>query len=320
MTLILNVSGVKAEALDIVSIELRQSDGGTLARFEPGAHLELEVDRPGAQPLVRHYSLCNDCSESDRYEVAVARAAGGRGGSAAIHDFVRVGTAIRVRALRNNFALEKTAGFYRFIAGGIGVTPILSMIRWCIRNNKPWSLLYCARSRSRAAFYDVLRNLNGAVRFHFDDESVGMVPDLGAELDDPVAGEHVYCCGPSSMMSAVRNLCTTRDEATVHFEWFSGAESDAGAAPSAEFEVLLQKSGKRLGIPADRSILDVLEANGMQVPNSCREGICGACETTVSSGVVDHRDHVLSPSERACNQSMMICVSRAKGAFLELDL
>ncbi|GAA0761414.1 PDR/VanB family oxidoreductase [Ideonella azotifigens] len=319
MTFTLSVAAIRAEALDIISVELRSHDGKDLSPFEPGAHLEIDVlQSGGGRHLVRHYSICNDSAEADRYVIAVARAAASRGGSAALHDLVKVGTSVNVRALRNNFPLTREAASYRFIAGGIGITPILSMIRWCIAAGKAWSLLYCVRSKVRAAFFEELNGMGESVRFHFDDESG--LPNLQAELSDPKPGEHVYCCGPSPLMKAVESLCLNRDPDTVHFEWFSADASNVHQAEPAEFEVVLKRSGLRLSIPEDRSVLDVLDANGVVVANSCREGICGACETAVCGGVVDHRDHVLTKAERAAGQSMMVCVSRAMSPVLELDL
>jgi tetrachlorobenzoquinone reductase len=320
-TLSLIVTAVRAEALDVLSVELRDPKGAALPPFTPGAHLELDiVSVPGRPPLVRHYSLSNDSRETDRYVVAVARAPNGRGGSAAMHDFIRVGSAVSARGPRNNFPLDKSADFHRFIAGGIGITPVLSMIHWCVANDKQWSLLYSARSKNRAAFFELLRAFGNNVRFHFDDEHQGSASDLGAELSSPLRGEHVYCCGPAPLMEAVRTICSDRDPDTVHFEWFSAESSSVSSVEAGEFEIILRRKGLRLPVPKDRSILHVLENHGVVVSNSCREGVCGSCETTVCAGQVDHRDHVLTKSEKALNQTMMVCVSRAISDTLELDL
>jgi tetrachlorobenzoquinone reductase len=321
LDMLLTVTAVRAEALDVLSVELRNQSGTHLPSFAPGAHLEVEV--PGSRSgttLIRHYSICNDNREQDRYVIAVARPLDSRGGSAAIHNLVRVGSTLCVRGPRNNFPLEQEAQFYRFIAGGIGITPIISMILWCVANNKRWSLLYCVRSKTRAAFFETLSAMKNNVRFHFDDESVPAVPDLKAELCRTVSGEHAYCCGPAALMHAVRDLCSERKPDSVHFEWFSPDPTTVADTAPSEFEVILRRSGLRFGVPKDQSILETLETNGISVPNSCREGVCGTCETTVCSGEVDHRDHVLSKSERMANKSMMVCVSRAVSSSLELDL
>lgn len=323
MDLQLKITSVRAEALDVISLELRREDNAMLPRFKPGAHLEVVVHprSPGGSALLRHYSLCNDSTEKDRYVFAVARQPDGRGGSEALHDQAHIGMGITVRGPRNNFALVEHASFYRFIAGGIGITPLLSMIRWCERNGKPWTLLYCARSRVRAAFYEVLKGYGSNVSYHFDDECGGHLTDLDGELSHPVAGEHVYCCGPNPLMRAVEQRCETRDSGTVHFEWFSApALPIAEKAKSGTFDVVLRKSGVRFSVPENKSILDVLEDNGIAVPFSCREGICRSCETPLCSGEVDHRDYALSRDEQDANRSIIICVSRARSGVLELDI
>ncbi len=317
----LKVTRFVAEAKDVVSLELRAAGGGPLPVFTPGAHLEITVPSiaPVSRPLIRHYSLCNDSRERDRYVVAVGRARQGRGGSDAIHDGLRVGTMLSVSPPRNHFPLVADAGHYRFIAGGIGITPILWMIRWCEANNKDWSLLYCARSRVRAAFHEELRAMGSRVRFHFDDECGGP-PDLAQALIPNAPDEHVYCCGPEPLMLAVESRCAARPAGQVHFEWFSAKEIQGGAPGTAKpFTVRLRQSGLTLEVPADQSILDVMEVHGVSVPFSCREGLCRTCETPVHAGEVDHRDQVLSDAEKSANKSVLICVSRARGEHLELD-
>jgi ferredoxin-NADP reductase len=321
MNLLLEVTGVRAEALDIISVELRDAMGRQLPPFEPGAHLQIELLNPReGLSFVRQYSICSDNRDRDRYVIAVARPPSSRGGSAAFHDFVRVGTSLKTGEPRNNFPLVADAGFYHFVAGGIGITPILGMIRWCIAHGKQWSLLYCARSKLRAAFYETLLSLGGDVRFHFDDECVPPIPDLTSEFADPVAREHVYCCGPAPLMQAVRDICADRNPDNVHFEWFSADASIVTSEPAGEFEIILEQSGIRLPVPEGRSILEVLEENGVTIASACREGVCGSCETAVISGQIDHRDHVLSKAERASNGTMMVCVSRAAGGTLTLDV
>jgi vanillate O-demethylase ferredoxin subunit len=338
----LAISAVRAQALDVISVELRDPRGMPLPPFAAGAHLEVDIASPqhGERPLIRHYSLCNSPNERDRYVVAVARLATGRGGSIALHDLVHAGLTLDVRGPRNNFPLVADAGFYRFIAGGIGITPILSMIRWCEDHGKQWALLYCARSRIRAAFYEDLLPFGDKVRFHFDDERHGQVVDMAMELSRAHAGEHVYCCGPQPLMKAVERQSAGRAAGSVHFEWF-GAGAGAGTDPSPDpnpdpvqsrrenppqdtraesFEVVLRSSGKRIRIPPDKSILDVLEENDIAVPYACREGVCRSCETRLCSGEAEHRDYVLTAAEQAANRSLMICVSRARSAVLELDL
>lgn len=321
-TMTLAVTACRAEALDVVSIELRDPNGGPLPAFDPGAHLEITVPAAdGTRELVRHYSLCNDPAETHRYVVAVGRADHGRGGSLAMHEKVRTGTTLSVKAPRNNFPLVSDANHYRFIAGGIGITPVLSMIRWCEAHEKDWSLLYCARNRLRAAFYESLRAYGEHVRFHFDDE-MNAYPDLAGQLAASPAGEHVYCCGPQPLMRAVQMARGNRPSDRVHFEWFSPADelADDVALANRAFEVVLRSTGRRLTVNPDRTILETLEQDGMNVPFACREGLCGSCETRICEGEADHRDYVLSEADRAAQKVLMICVSRALSDVLALDI
>lgn len=325
--LALRVHAVRAEARDVLSIELRDAAGGALPPFTPGAHLEitLPVSDDGQPGLVRHYSLCNSAAETHRYVVAVGLAATSRGGSRAVHEQLRVGQVLPVRPPRNHFVLGSGAAHYRFIAGGIGITPILSMLRWCEAHGQPWSLLYCARSRVRTAFYEELRGHGAKVQFHFDDEAGGQRVDLAQALSPAADGEHIYCCGPAPLMRAVQAASAQRAPGTVHFEWFSAGEpgpaaQDAPASAERGFEVILASSGQRLQVAPGQSILDTLERHGINVPFACREGLCRTCETGLCSGEADHRDLVLSDAERAAQNTILLCVSRAKSAVLKLDL
>jgi len=310
----LRVSALRAEARDVLLIELRDPQGAPLPAFTAGAHLEITLD-PG---LVRHYSLCNDPVERDRYQLGIGLARDSRGGSKHIHDTVRVGSSLTVSAPRNNFPLDASNDLAVFVAGGIGITPVMAMIRACLASGRPWRLHYCSRNRQRTAFYEDLRALPpDRVHFHFDDEQPALF-DAAARLADVPAASHVYCCGPAPLMHAVQAATANRDPARVHFEWFSAGAADTSA--DQPFEILLRSSGKRLQVPAGRSILEVLEDAGEGVPFSCREGLCATCRTPVLAGVPEHRDSLLSPAERAANDQMLICVSRAKTALLELDL
>jgi tetrachlorobenzoquinone reductase len=317
------VTAFRAEALDVVSVELRDPHRKDLPAFTAGAHLEIMLpSRDGTdRGLIRHYSLCNDSAERDRYLVAVGRVVNSRGGSRAVHELVRVGTLLSVQRPRNNFPLTTDARRYRFIAGGIGITPILSMIHWCQSKGTDWSLLYCARNRLHTAFYEQLGEYGDRVRFHFDDESAGF-PDLELELAAAREREHVYCCGPRALMLAVEAACSRRPAETVHFEWFSAKElPDSAVAPTdSSFKVVVRSTGQCLQVAPDKSILETLEDNGVAIPFSCREGLCRTCETPLWEGEADHRDHVLSDAERSEQKSLMVCVSRAKSRTLVLDL
>ena len=311
----LKVSSVRAEARDVMVVEMRDASGGELPAFTAGAHLEVHL----ANGLVRHYSLCNDPVERDRYCIGVGLARDSRGGSRFVHDTVRVGATLSVSAPRNNFPLERAAAEYVFVAGGIGITPIMAMVRACQAAHKPWRLFYCARNRQRTAFYEDLRAIApDRVRFHFDDEQDGRLFDATAVMAGLSAEAHLYTCGPAPLMKAVEAAAAGHPQDRVHFEWFTAAEVDT--ARDKPFTVVLRNSGTRYEVPPGRSILEVLEDHGAGVPYSCREGLCATCRTTVLAGEVDHRDTVLSASEKAGNQEMMICVSRAKSDVLELEL
>ncbi len=314
--LALRVTDIQAEARDVILVELKLVADGQLPAFEPGAH--LEIDLPNG--LVRHYSLTNDWRERDRYVIGIGRAFKGHGGSDFLHRSLRCDAPITTSAPRNNFALDATAESYLFIAGGIGITPILSMIRWCEAGGRPWRLAYAARNGQRAAFYETLRPFGSRVHFHFDDQAQGVL-DVREWLGGRPDGEHVYCCGPAPLMQAVKNHASHRAEHSVHFEYFAAPDAQASRpAPGEAFQIDLRRSGRSLSVPADRSILEVLEANGVTVPFSCREGMCGTCETVVCEGEIDHRDYVLSPDQRAAGSSMLVCVSRASPPVLVLDL
>jgi len=316
----LQVADVRAEARDVVLLELRAPGGAALPAFEPGAHLEVELPNG----LIRHYSLCNDWRERNRYLIGVGRAANGRGGSQYIHQHLRRGVALQTSAPRNHFALDPAARGFVFVAGGIGITPIHAMVQWCEAKAQPWRLVYAARSRQRAAFYETLRELPDRVQFHFDDENAGLL-DVGAALAGVEPGEQVYCCGPAPLVKAVTAATADLPAGTVKFEYFT-APADAGRGNGSEagadgaFRIELRRSGKQLDVPAGQSILEVLERHGHEVPFSCREGLCRTCETAIVAGACDHRDYVLSSDERQAGKSLMVCVSRSLEPLLVLDL
>ncbi|HEY0823427.1 MAG TPA: PDR/VanB family oxidoreductase [Ramlibacter sp.] len=316
MTLLqLRVAAVQAEARDVMRLELADPRGGLLPPFEPGAHLTLHLPN-GVQ---RQYSLAGDCRERNRYVLGVGRAADSRGGSEYVHATLRAGAQISCSAPANNFALVPDAPRYLFVAGGIGITPILSMVRWCEVRGKAWKLVYAARSRVRMGFYEELRAFGSRVRFHCDDEQGGPLP-AAALVADVEPGTHVYCCGPAPLMEAVREHGAHLGAHALHFEWFSAPAADAVDARAEGFWVDLKRSGTSLHVPPELSILEVLEANGHEVPFSCREGLCGTCETAVCEGTPDHRDYVHPPAQREALRTMLVCVSRAKSPRLVLDL
>lgn len=309
----LQVARFVAEARGVVSLELVDPCGGELPEFAPGAHIELRL--PNNQ--VRLYSLLNDSRERYRYVIAVALAERSEGGSSYIHGHVREGDLLQVMPPRNLFPLDTSAQSYCFIAGGIGVTPLLSMLSWCQQAGKPWRLLYCARSRGRAIRVEELAALP-QVTLHFDDEQPQRV-DLEALLAGVQPGEQVWCCGPQGMMQAVEQAAGHLPVEHLHFESFTAAPP-ADDLAEHPFDIVLRRSNLRLQVPVGRSILEVLQEHGIKVTFACRSGVCGACDTAVCAGEPDHRDMVLNAEQRASGKRMLICVSRAKGDVLELDL
>lgn len=317
--LTLRVTRFAAEAKDVALLELQALNGEKLPPFEPGAHVEVHLNNG----TIRHYSLLNDCVERDRYVIAVGLAPESRGGSRFIHTTLRQGDLLQLDAPRNNFPLDTDAQHYCFIAGGIGITPILSMIRWCIANGKRWRLIYTVRNRLRAAFYETLLELGADnLCFHFNDEHAGRFLDIHSLVAGLREDEQVYCCGPDPLMQAVKHATEGLPAKRIHFEWFSAPAPSAPPTPEAldSFSVTLKSNGRTFEVRPDQTILQALEAQGIETPFSCRSGICATCETRVCEGIPDHRDFVLSEAEQAAGKSMMICVSRSLSQTLTLDL
>ncbi|MGW7822320.1 PDR/VanB family oxidoreductase [Streptomyces puniciscabiei] len=292
----------------VLTLTLRDPLGGELPAWEPGAHVDLLLG-PG---LERQYSLCGDPADRTAWRIAVLREPDGRGGSAYVHEQVGEGGKIRVRGPRNHFRLEP-AHRYRFVAGGIGITPILPMLAAAERAGADWSLLYGGRTRASMAFTGELARYGDRVTLAPQDET-GLL-DLGPVLDDPPDGTLVYCCGPGPLLDAVEERCP---DGVLRVERFQPKDRQAGG--DEEFEVVLARSGRTVTVPPAVSVLDAVRAAGVEVLYSCTEGTCGTCETDVLEGAPDHRDSVLTQEERSAGDTMMICVSRCRGARLVLDL
>ncbi|WP_419736539.1 PDR/VanB family oxidoreductase [Pseudomonas sp. COR18] len=313
-TLTLQITDLIAEAKGVMVVELRAPSGEALPPFKPGAHIELHL--PG--DIVRQYSLCNDARERHRYCVGVGLSPTSRGGSRHVHQSLRLGDTLTVSPPRNHFPLDEDAPGFVFFAGGIGITPVWSMIQWCEANHRLWHLYYLVRSRQRAAFLEQLQAFGDRVTMHADDQAGGLF-DVAAAIGQQPSHVHFYTCGPTPLMLAVEAAASGFPEEQVHFEWFT-PKAPANDATDKPFTVQLARSGKSLEVPADKSILQVLEANGLRVESSCREGTCASCEICVLEGTPDHRDSVLTAAERRKNDVMMICVSRAFSESLVLDL
>ncbi|MFB7507252.1 PDR/VanB family oxidoreductase [Streptomyces broussonetiae] len=292
----------------VVSLTLRHPLGRQLPAWEPGAHVDLLLG-PG---LERQYSLCSDPADRSAWRIAVLREPHGRGGSAHVHAELDVGAKVRVRGPRNHFRLEP-ARRYLFVAGGIGITPLLPMLAAAEAAGAQWSLLYGGRSRASMAFTGELARYGDRVVLAPQDET-GLL-DLGPVLDGLPEDALVYCCGPGPLLDAVEERCPAR---SLRVERFRPREQQAHS--EREFAVVLTRSGRTVTVPPDVSVLDAVRAAGVEVLYSCAEGTCGTCETGVLEGAPDHRDSVLTEEERAAGDTMMICVSRCRGTRLVLDL
>ena len=298
-------------ARDVVALRLGRSDGEPLPAWTPGAHIDVIL----GDDLVRQYSLCGRTSEPDAWRIAVLRAPDSRGGSKAVHE-VRPGSTVRVRGPRNHFPIA-AAKRYVFIAGGIGITPLLSMIDEVEATGAEWELHYGGRSLDSMAFVDELRRFDDRVHLVPQDQH-GLL-DLDAIMGEPRSDTLVYACGPEPLLAAVEERCAAWPSGGLHLERFAARATD-GATVDEPFELVLQRSGKTLEVPSDRSVFDVVREAGVSVLGSCLEGICGTCETEVVEGEIDHRDSILDDDERESGEVMMICVSRCRSGRLVLDL
>ncbi|MFF5002783.1 PDR/VanB family oxidoreductase [Streptomyces phaeochromogenes] len=295
----------------VLALTLRHPLGEELPAWEPGAHIDVIL----GPDLERQYSLCGDPADRHSWRVAVLREPDGRGGSAHVHGQLEAGDKVRVRGPRNHFALQPSPR-YRFVAGGIGITPILPMLAAAEAAGAEWTLLYGGRTRNSMAFAEELSLYGDKVRFAPQDES-GLL-DLAAELGTPQPDTLVYCCGPGPLLDAVEGRCEAWPKGSLHVERFQPKVQETGT--DTEFEVVLERSGHTLTVPADASVLDTVRSAGVEVLFSCTEGTCGTCETDVLEGTPDHRDSVLTDEEREAGETMLICVSRCRGKRLVLDL
>lgn len=304
------------EADSICSFELVPQDGNTLPAFSAGSHIDVHV-APG---LIRQYSLSNDPSERNRYRIAVLREVASRGGSAGMHERVRLGDVLRVSSPRNHFPLAE-APRSLLLAGGIGVTPILAMARALHAQDRPFEMHYCGRSASRMAFLEEIGQAGfaGSVVIHVDD-----VPEQKFDAQSVLAnrseGTRLYVCGPAGFMDHV--LGTARrlgwPEEQLHREYFAGTATASTTDDS--FEVRVASTGLSCQVPAGKTVIEVLAAHGVEVPTSCEAGVCGTCLTRVLQGTPDHRDTFLTDAERSANNQFTPCCSRALSPLLVLDL
>ncbi|MBP6900533.1 MAG: oxidoreductase [Burkholderiaceae bacterium] len=308
-------------------LRLAQPDGAALPAWSPGSHIKLRVTLPDGSTDWRQYSLIDFDGKAGtpgfvptHYTIAVRREQAGRGGSRFMHEHLEAGAAIEVEPPRNDFELQPAGGATVLLAGGIGITPLASMAAHCQAAGRPLQLHYAGRSRALMAFLPELESLLGArLHVHADEDAGGQVFDVGALLDGLGPDDHLYVCGPKPLLDGVLAATQARHWATgrVHFELFTAPVAAAGDQP---FEVELAQSGQTYTVPANQTLLDCLIEHGCDPMFDCKRGECGVCATPVIAGEIDHRDYVLTSSEKDGGKVIQICVSRAKGRRLVIDL
>lgn len=305
-----------AEAGDVAegvrSFRLERPHRAPLPAWRPGAHIDVTLPGVGT----RQYSLCGDPADETQYVIAVLRTPDSRGGSEYLHEHVAEGHLLTIGEPRNNFRFEPGEACL-FIAGGVGITPILPMVQQAEREGRQWRLAYGGRSLRSMAFLPKLRQYGDRVSIVPEDRQGRL--DLDTILADPRADTDVYCCGPGALLDTVQRVSASRwAPGRLHLERFAAQtpQSQSGGA----FQVAADRSGAEVTVGPGESIVDVLAAAGVVVPTSCREGLCGTCETPVLDGVPDHRDEILSDADKASGKTIVLCVSRCLGDRLVLDL
>jgi len=308
------VAGIEAVAEGIKLLRLEDPDGLPLPAWTPGAHIDLMVG-----DYSRKYSLCGNPADPD-YTIAVLREQDGRGGSRFIHDQITTGMTVRLRGPKNYFRLEDEAGRHVLIAGGIGITPIIAMADRLKQLNRDYVVHYCGRSRNAMAFADRLLADHGAKAvLHVSDEG-GRADLVSIVAECTESGSRIHACGPARLLDALTGLCADLPEGTFRSEVFVTDAAGGAQAGDTAFEIELEDSDLKLTVPAGQTLLEVVRAAGIDVPSDCEEGLCGSCEVRVLEGAIDHRDKVLSASERAEGGRMMACCSRSAGQKLRLAL
>lgn len=307
----------RVETPEVICFELGSVSGHALPDFLPGSYVDLEMPKSG----IRSYSLVRRSRDRQRYLIAVKLEAQGRGGSSWLHDQAAVGTELSISAPKGSFTWVEQPSMSCFVAGGIGITPLLPMLERANELGHPWQLHYAAASPQRMAFREQLERLEGGsgqVHMHFSDGSTPRM-DIGSVVRkwDADANAHLYCCGPGRMVDAFLSATGHRAGNTVHVERFGSSQ-----APSTDggYQVQLARSGQCHFVPAGKSILDVLIEAGADVSYACGQGVCGACQTRVLQGDVDHRDCFFTEEEKATNSTMLICCSGSRSDTLVLDL
>jgi tetrachlorobenzoquinone reductase len=312
------IKAITYEADRVISLDLRPVTSGELPPFSAGAHIEVQLPNG----IERSYSIASPQCDNSRYLLAVQLEPESKGGSLFIHQSLRVGTVLMISPPRNHFPLKEDAEHSILIAGGIGITPLWCMAQRLESLKRSYTLVYAVRTRNRAAF---LQEISANVRtgserlsLHFDDENDGAPIDIARIVAAAPAGSQFYCCGPLPMLASFEAATAGLPPDVVHVEYFA---PKAHADIAGGFEVVLARSGRTVSIESGKTILESLLAAGVaDLEYSCREGICGICETRIIDGIPDHRDSVLTAAERNDGRSMMICCSGSKSGKLVLDL
>lgn len=312
--LTVRIKSIAWETEHIRSLELRAVDGRALPPFTAGAHIDVHLPNG----MVRSYSLMNSQQERHRYLIGVLHTHPSRGGSRCVHEELQPGDTIRISAPRNAFPLDEQATHSVLIAGGIGITPLMSMAKRLTQLQRSWQLYYCARSRAHAPYLQELQTYGERVELAFDDERGGNLLDIASIIAAAPSGSDFYCCGPAGMLTAFQSAAASVPSQRRHIESFAPPPLDP--ATQTGFTVDLARTGKTINVAAGQTILTALRDAGIDVPYSCEQGLCGTCETRVIAGVPDHRDAILSDAERASNTTMMICCSGSHSDRLVLDL
>lgn len=311
------VSRKEVIAEDVCLFEFKRPDGGAMPAFSAGAHIDVHL----AHGLTRQYSLCNPPDETHRYIIAVLREPKSRGGSLTMYDKIWPGDLLRIGSPRNHFPLNEGAGRTVLFAGGIGITPILCMAERLKALSKDFEIHYCARTQSRLAFHDYMAaEFRDRLQFHVDDGEEGQRLRAGQVLSTPAADTHLYVCGPAPFIAHIFDAASAHGwtDACLHKEYFGAPP--AAADESGSFEIQIASNGQVLRVGEGQRVLDVLIENGIDIPYSCEQGICGTCMVKVISGIPDHRDMFMTDAERACNDRFTPCCSRSLGDRLVLDL
>lgn len=317
MKLTVIVKEIREEAQDIKSFVLASANATPLPSYTPGSHIDVHI----RTNLVRQYSLAGDPAGGE-YLIAVKKEAQSRGGSRAMHQFVREGDRLKISVPRNNFKMVEGAKRHVLIAGGIGITPLLSMVYALESAGEDYELQYFSRSLTETAFHEVLsaRKYADRVSFHYGLGREGVSAYLRKHLWHRADGSHLYLCGPRGFMDMVEETAaTTWPPETVHLEHFA-ADPAALSGPRSEFTVRLARRQIECMVGAELSICEALREHGVHIETSCAQGVCGTCVTGVLEGVPDHRDAFLTEAEKTTGDRLMPCVSRAKTQTLVLDL